>query len=91
MENKKILQDISYGMYLITTKYNDKKIGCIINTLTQVTSENPIISINLNKNNNTNKGIKHNQTFAVSILSENTPQSLISTFGYSSSKDKEQI
>ena len=39
-----------YGMYLVTTN-NKKKNGCIINTLTQITSENPIISISINKNN----------------------------------------
>ena len=36
MDNTKILQDISYGMYVVTTNYNNKKVGCIINTLTQV-------------------------------------------------------
>ena len=37
MDNTKVLQDISYGMYIVTTKYNEKKAGCIINTLSQVT------------------------------------------------------
>ena len=34
---------------------DNKKVGCIINTLTQITSDNPIITISLNKNNYTVK------------------------------------
>ena len=50
MIDKQVFRNISYGMYLVTTN-NKKKNGCIINTLTQITSENPIISISINKNN----------------------------------------
>lgn len=86
--DKKIFKDISYGMYIVTTKDKDNKnIGCVINTLTQITSENPIITISLNKDNYTNKAIKENKKFAVSILSVNTPKEVIGTFGYYSSQD----
>ncbi len=87
MINKDVFRDISYGMYLVTTKEEINKVGCIINTLIQITSENPIIAISLNKNNETNKVISKTNKFAVSILSENTDQELIKTFGYSSSRD----
>ena len=44
--NKLIFRDITYGMYIVTTKDKDNKnIGCVINTLTQITSNNPIISL----------------------------------------------
>ena len=42
------LNDISYGMYIISTKYKDRNIGCFVNTISQITSENPIISISIN-------------------------------------------
>lgn len=86
MINKDVFRDISYGMYLVSTK-DDKNVGCIINTLIQITSENPIIAISLNKNNETNKVITKTNKFAVSILSEETEQELIKTFGYFSSRD----
>ncbi|MDD5888328.1 MAG: flavin reductase [bacterium] len=86
MIDTKVFRDISYGMYLVTTK-NIKNSGCIINTLTQITSINPLISISLNKNNNTNQEIKQSKRFAVSIISENTPNDIITTFGYKSSKE----
>ena len=87
----KALHDISYGMYIVTTNYNNQKIGCVVNTVTQVTSENPIISININKNNYTNEMITKSKKLVVSILSENATQELISNFGYFSSKEKNKF
>lgn len=81
MIDKNLFRNISYGMYLVTTK-NNKNNGCIINTLTQITSENPLVSISLNKKNYTNTEIKESRKFAVSIISEETSNEIISTFGY---------
>ena len=86
--DKKIFRDISYGMYIVTTKdSNNDNVGCVINTLTQITSSDPIISISLNKDNYTNKACKDNKIFAVSIISEETSKEIIGKFGYYSSKD----
>lgn len=85
--DKKIFRDISYGMYVVTSKNS----GCIINTLTQITSENPIISISLNKENYTNQVIKNEKKFIVSIISEDTNPNVISTFGFQSSKDVDKF
>lgn len=86
--DKKIFRNLSYGMYIVTTKDKDnKEVGCVINTLTQITSTDPIISISLNKDNYTNKALKENKIFAVSVLSTDTPKELIGTFGYHSSVD----
>lgn len=85
--DKTVFNDISYGMYVVTTNYNDKNVGCFINTLTQITSNNPIISISLNKDNYTNEAIKNTKRFAVSILSIDINKDVISKFGYFSSKD----
>lgn len=90
MIEKEVLRDITYGMYLVSTK-NEKLSGCIINTLTQITSENPLIAISLNKNNLTHDEIIKAQKFAVSILSEETPQEIIKTFGYFSSREKNKF
>lgn len=76
MENRgrvmdlKVLNDISYGMYVITTKKDDKNIGCFINTTMQITSKNPVIAISLNKENYTNEILKQTKRCAISILSE---------------------
>ena len=45
------LNNLSYGMYIVTTKQNNKNVGCFINTAMQITSKNPIRAISLNKEN----------------------------------------
>lgn len=92
MIDKTLFKNISYGMYIVTTKDNsEKKIGCVINTFTQITSKEPIISISLNKENDTNRAIKESKKFAVSVLSINTPKEWIGTFGYYTSKEKDKF
>lgn len=82
-----VLNDISYGMYIISTKYMDKNIGCFVNTVCQITAENPILSISINKNNYTNEALSVGNKFGISILSEKTDAQLIGKFGFFSSKD----
>lgn len=81
--DKKILRDITYGMYIVSTVDS----ACVINTFTQITSDNPIITISVNKNNYTNQKLKENKKFIVSIISETTNPNIISTFGFKSSKN----
>ncbi len=84
--NKKALQAISYGMYLVTTIGEDgKKYGCIMNTLTQVTSEEPKLCFHLNKENETTKQLLQSRKVAISILSIEVDPNIITTFGFQSS------
>ena len=85
------LMDVTYGMYVVSTKYNGKNVGCIVNTVSQVTAINPIISISINKESYTNEALKKNKRFVVSILSESTSPDVISKFGFFSSKDKDKF
>lgn len=86
MENA-FLRDISYGMYIVSTQVQGKKVGCVVNTVTQITSKNPIISVSIHKENYTNQAIKERKKFAVSILSEETSAEIIGKFGFQSSKN----
>lgn len=90
MDNN-VFRDISYGLYIISTKYNERNVGCVINTVSQVTSENPIISFSLNKENYTNEAIKNTKRFAISIISETINNDIIYKFGYYSSKDTDKF
>ena len=85
--DKRIFRDINYGMYFISSIIDNKKVGCVINTLCQITSNNPIISISLNKDNCTSDVIKEKRMFAVSIMSVDTKKDVIGRFGYYSSRD----
>ena len=65
MDNR-ITDKITQGMYVLTTNNS----GCIIDTVSQVSmSDEPLISIAVNKNNYTNEMITKNRKFAISILS----------------------
>ena len=82
-----VLYKISYGMYIIGVCENDRPTGCIINTFTQITSENPIVSVCLNKNNYTYEVLKRTKRFSLSILSEETKRNAISIFGFANGKE----
>ena len=89
--DKSLFYDVSYGMYVVTATLNNQKVGCIANTFSQITSEDMIISISLNKNNWTNETIKQTKKFAVSIISENTNPDVIKKFGFYSSKETDKF
>jgi len=88
--DKNILKNLSYGMYVIGTK-DDKYVGCIANTVVQITSNPITIAISINHDNYTNKIIKKSNKFSISILSENSNPKIIGTFGYLSSKDVDKF
>ncbi|MCP2519152.1 flavin reductase [SCandidatus Aminicenantes bacterium Aminicenantia_JdfR_composite] len=83
----KILYKISYGLYVVTSKKNDKINGQIANTVFQVASEPPTIAVSINKNNLTHEFIQNSGIFAVSVLSKDTPMKLIGNFGFKSGRE----
>ena len=85
-----VLFQISYGMYVVGTSDNGRPVGCVINTFNQITSENPIVAICLNRDNYTYDVIKRTGRFSLSILSEETNPNVIAVFGFSSSREKDK-
>lgn len=88
--DKKILRQLSYGVYAIGVQDNGRPCGCIVNTFFQVTSENPIVAVSMNKNNYTWELIEKNKNFSVSILSEQTRKEVIQKLGFSSGRDNDK-
>lgn len=89
--DKTVFYDVSYGVYVVTTSYQNKNVGCIANSFCQITSVDNIVSISLNKQNYTNEAIKNTKKFALSIISEQTNSELIGKFGFYSSKDTDKF
>ena len=83
----KTLHKVSYGLYIICSKNNDKINGQIANVLFQITAEPPQVAISINKQNLTHEYIKKSKVFTASILSEKAPMTLIGNFGFKSGKD----
>ena len=89
--NTKAVHLISYGMYVICSRKGARINGQTGNTLTQVSSEPPIISVCINKGNLTHEFIQDSGVFTVSILSLDTPLSLIGRFGFKSGREVDKF
>lgn len=85
--NNKVLRNLSYGVYAVTTLDGERPTGCIANSAMQITSTPATIAVSINHNNFTNECIENNGQFAISILSQKTDPSIIGTFGFHSGKD----
>lgn len=90
MDNR-VFHDISYGMYIVSTVFGGRNVGCFVNTVTQITSENPIVSISVNKSNYTSEALTVGRDFAISILSEESDPKVIGKFGFFSSRDVDKF
>ena len=89
--NLKALYLISYGLYIIGSRKGDRLNGQIANTVIQVSSEPPTISVCINKQNLTHQLIRDSGVFTVSILSQDTPLSFIGHFGFKSGRDVDKF
>lgn len=85
--NKEILRDLSYGVYLIGSRKDGKEVGCIANSVMQITSNPARIAISINLENYTHSAIEQTNEFVCSILKKDVDSNVIGTFGFHSSKD----
>ena len=77
-----VLHKLTYGMYAVGTLDGIRPAGCIVNTVIQVTSDNPVIAVSMNKNNFTYEAIKKSGRFSISILSEAVERNVIAELGF---------
>ena len=89
--NLKALHQISYGLYVIGSRKGDRLNGQVANTVIQVCSEPPTISVCINKGNLTHEFIKGSGFFTVSVLSPDTPLDFIGRFGFKSGRDIDKL
>ncbi len=83
----KVLHLISYGLYIVCSKKGDSINGQIANTVIQVSSEPPRISVCINKQNLTHEFIQDSKVFTASIISQDAPLKLIGEFGFKSGRE----
>ena len=89
--DKKALYSISYGLYVVTTKDGEKDNGCIVNTVSMLTSEPTRIVVFLDKHNYTEELIRKTGVFNVSVLTESTPFEVFKQFGFVSGRDTDKF
>mgnify|MGYP000851678257 FL=1 len=81
------LFSLSYGVYILSTEFEGKKNGQIINALIQVTSDPICIAACLHKDNYTTELVEKSRRFSVSVLEESVPLKFIGIFGFHCGRD----
>jgi len=76
--------NLSYGLYVVSTKSDNKLNGYIANTVFQVTAEPAQLAVSCSKDNLSATMIDKSGAFSVSILHQDADQEVISTMGYKS-------
>ncbi len=82
---------LTYGIYVVSSTCNDKHNCCIVNSIFQVTAENPTIAISVAKANLTHDYIMDSRVFTISVLEKDTPLSVIGDFGFKSGKNTDKM
>lgn len=88
--NLSVLYNLTYGLYVLGAFHEGRAVGCVINTCFQVTSENPLLVVSINKNNYTLEAIRKNKRFSLSIVAEDTNPEIIGKFGFFTSRDTDK-
>ncbi len=89
--NKKAMNKLSYGLFVVTAYQEGKHNGCITNTAIQVTSEPNRISLAINKANLTHDMIQATKEFTVSVLNEAADFELFKHFGFQSGREVDKF
>ncbi len=82
---------LSYGLYVLTAREGGRDLGCIVNTVTQLTENPTRIAVSVNKQNFTNEVIQRTGLFNVSVLTETAPMDLFRHFGFQSGRDVDKF
>ena len=89
--DKKAMYKLSYGLFILTAKDGEKDNGCIVNTVTQVTSEPNRIAVAVNKQNYTHDMIVKTGVFNVSVLTESSKFATYKHWGFQSGADTDKL
>ena len=85
--NTKAFYNLSYGVFVLGAKSNDKINACITNTCMQVASDPTRVAISVLNKNLTCQMIKESGEFTLSILDKTCTFDIIKNFGLQSGRD----
>jgi len=81
---------ISYGLYVVSSAFDGKQNGCIVNTVTQVTAEPPKVAVAVSKNNLTTELIQKSGVFNAVALTQSATMLMIGRFGFRNGREMEK-
>ena len=85
------LFDISYGLYVLTSRDGDKDNGCIINTFNQVANTPDRVMISVNKKNYTAEVIQKTKKCVVNIINKDADFNLFVRFGFHTGREVDKF
>ncbi len=87
----KAINNVSYGLYVITSFDGSKHNGFICNSVMQVASSPQRFAVSINKQNYSHDVIKNTGKMNVNILTVDTPFSTFERFGFNSGRDVDKF
>lgn len=87
----KALGQLTYGLYVVSSRDGEKLNGQIVNSVFQITAAPPQIAISLHKNNLTHDYVSKSGVFSVSVLDQNAPMPFIGLFGFRCGRDTDKF
>ncbi|MDD5455819.1 MAG: rubredoxin [Candidatus Margulisbacteria bacterium] len=88
---REVLNDISYGMYIVSSQKEGRYNAQIANVVFQVTSEPIQLALCINKKNLTHEYIESSGMFGISILEEAADMPFIGHFGFRSGREMDKF
>ena len=85
------LQNIGYGLYVVTSNDGTKDNGLIVNTVSQVTDSPNRIAVTINKQNYSHHVIKQTGILNVNCLDTTAPFDVFRTFGFQSGRNTDKF
>ena len=83
--------NLTYGLFVVTAKDQEKDNGFICNTAVQVASDPLRLMVSVQKGNLTREMIERSGQFNVSVLTEDVPFETIRYFGMQSGRDVDKF
>ncbi|MBR2644393.1 MAG: flavin reductase, partial [Clostridia bacterium] len=85
------LFNIGYGLYVVTSNDGKKDNGCIVNTVSQLTSQPNRVAVCINKQNYTHHVVKLTGIMNVNCLSIEAPFKVFENFGFQSGRNVDKF
>ncbi len=82
---------VTYGLYIVSAAWEEKKVGYVANTVFQVTAEPPRFAISCSKDNHSVDFIRKGGAFSISVIEKIENADLIGLFGYNSSESVDKF
>lgn len=71
---------LTYGLYVVSASSGNKRGGCVVNTVAQVTATPAQVSVAINKNNYTEKLIEESGMYCATVMAKEISMDTIAQF-----------